>query len=219
MTQTIKRIKQLKVIESFIQADFVKGFKYVDKAGEIVNMFYEGNTPPVFEMNLNGLTIQNIDKQTREIKISPFSFWAHFTEPGSLYDIFSLFEKKLEAIVPILSPAGFRRLGWRNYFVHEFSSEKEREKVLIKFLPNKLLEFNEISLTSKTEKISSQISIKKVFKKSPSKTAALLLDVDHFISYEDSVDLRRIEADLREIKSYLDSQDFLGVVNCILSTR
>lgn len=219
MKQAIRKISQLKIIESFIQADFVKGFKYVDKAGEIVNSFHNGKTPPKFQMNLSELVIVDPDEKTREIKVSPFAFWAHFLEPDTLDRIADLFEKKLELVFPILSPEGFQRLGWRNYFIYEVNNETEREEILAKFLPDSSLEFNEISLSLKVEQVNSQFSLKKVLKKKDPKAVALLFDTDNFTRYEKSVGIDQIKSDLRKIRESFNSEKFIGVVNTILSKK
>ncbi|HEY4505428.1 hypothetical protein A2V80_03140 [Candidatus Woesebacteria bacterium RBG_16_39_8b] len=219
MKQAIRKITQFKIIESFIQTDFVKGFKYVDKAGEIVNSFYNGKTPPRFEMNLSGLVIVDPDEQTKEIKVSPLAFWAHYLEPDTLDRIASLFEKKLEVIFPILSPEGFQRLGWRNYFIYEVNNEAERGEILAKFLPVTSLEFNEISLNLKIEQVNSQFSLKKVLKKKDPKAAALLFDTDNFIRYEEPVGIDQIKSDLRKIRESFSSEKFMGVINTILGKK
>ena len=46
----IKSITDLKLQNSFYQLNLIKGFKYVDKAGEIVNLYHNGNKPPEFNM-------------------------------------------------------------------------------------------------------------------------------------------------------------------------
>ena len=44
---TISKINKLKKIEGFIQLNYTKGFKYIDKAGEFFNCFYnEDKFPP-----------------------------------------------------------------------------------------------------------------------------------------------------------------------------
>ncbi len=41
MSKTIKKLNKLNNLESFIQIDTIKGFKYIDRAGEIVNTYYK----------------------------------------------------------------------------------------------------------------------------------------------------------------------------------
>ncbi|MDP2933714.1 MAG: hypothetical protein Q8N81_06325, partial [bacterium] len=58
MTKTIAKLNKLNNPESFIQINTIKGFKYVDKAGEIVNAYHKKNAAPQFAMGLNGLVIE-----------------------------------------------------------------------------------------------------------------------------------------------------------------
>ena len=56
MVKTITKINNLVNAESFLQVNFVKGYKYVDRAGEIVNYFHTSDKKaPNFVMNLQGL--------------------------------------------------------------------------------------------------------------------------------------------------------------------
>ena len=41
MSKTIQKLNTLKNPESFMQINTIKGFKYVDRAGEIVNAYHK----------------------------------------------------------------------------------------------------------------------------------------------------------------------------------
>ena len=84
MSNTIQKLNKLKNHESFMQINTVKGFKYIDKAGEIVNQYHTENIVPNFEMNLNGLIIKEPKSKIYELKITSQMIWAKFNEIDSL---------------------------------------------------------------------------------------------------------------------------------------
>ena len=43
MSKVIQKLNKLKNPESFFQINTIKGFKYVDRAGEIVNAYHKNN--------------------------------------------------------------------------------------------------------------------------------------------------------------------------------
>jgi hypothetical protein len=71
MSQTVQKLNKLKNPESFIQVNTIKGYKYVDRAGEIVNFYYKNNSAPKFIMGLNGLSIEEPKEKIDELKITP----------------------------------------------------------------------------------------------------------------------------------------------------
>ncbi len=80
MSNKIQKISKLKRSESFIQINTVKGFKYIDRAGEIVNLYHKKNVPPPFNMGLNGLVIDQPKDKIAELKVTPQMIWMKFTD-------------------------------------------------------------------------------------------------------------------------------------------
>jgi len=75
MSKTIQKLNKLKNPESFIQINTIKGFKYVDRAGEIVNAYHKNNSAPQFQMGLNGLVIEQPKDKIDELKINAQVIW------------------------------------------------------------------------------------------------------------------------------------------------
>lgn len=211
----IKKINQLKTIESFIQADFVKGYKYIDKAGELINRFHEGNIPPKFLMNLDGLVIYHPDPKTKEIKVSPTSFWAHFLSPNSLDQISQLFTKKLIVINDVLQPDGYSRLGWRNYFILEIS-KLEKDLITKNLVPSQKFDFKQLAFSINVGSIENNFNIAGAYKKNDPNSPAILLDVDSFITYNKPVDIDQIVRDLKNIREFIVSDQFLKIINQVI---
>lgn len=211
----IRKLSQLKIIESFIQANFVKGYSYIDKAGELVNKFHINDKPPIFSMNLDGLVILDPDEKTKEIKISPLNFWAHYVNPNSLDQIAHIYSEKMDLIHETLRPEGYSRLGWRNYFIAELDSEA-KETILNKFVLSEKFDFRQSAFSVNIKKIECLFNITSAFKKGEPEKPALLIDVDSFVQYSEQSSLDVIKRDLKIIRQNLGGNDFLKVINTVL---
>ncbi len=217
MSNKIDKIQKLNNVESFLQIHFVKGYKYVDKAGEIVNYFHKDKQEPKFSMNLNGLDIFNPDDKIDSIKISPKSFWAHFLQPDSLEQMDSFFGVKASDLIKILDVTDISRVGWRSYFVYEFNTEEDRKNTLKKFTPIPDTEFEEVTFTSVCKKINLIIRVRKVVKSDNTALPALLLDIDFYQRFdEETFDANQIVSKLKEFKEVIRSSELLSLINLIL---
>ena len=76
MSKAIQKLNKLKNPESFLQINTIKGFKYVDRAGEIVNAYHKNNLPPQFLMGQNGLVIGQPKDKIDELKVTAQIIWA-----------------------------------------------------------------------------------------------------------------------------------------------
>jgi len=213
MSKTIAKLNKLNNPESFIQINTIKGFKYVDKAGEIVNAYHKKNSAPQFSMNLNGLVIQEPKDKIEQLKITAQAVWAKFAEPDSLDMISTLFSKEAETVLKILEVEKISRIGWRNYFVYEFADQVKQDEYLKKFTVIKETKPSVIRLEVKTGKdFSANLVIQPVVKNDEAKTLGILFDVD--ISQTGEIGTGDISATLKSFRQYLvDDNGFLSVIN------
>ncbi|MEK7173341.1 MAG: hypothetical protein AAB740_05230 [Patescibacteria group bacterium] len=216
MSKTIVKLNKLKNPESFIQVNTIKGFKYVDKAGEIVNTYHKNNSAPQFQMGLSGLVIEQPKERIDELKITSQVIWARFSKIDSLDMISNLFSKEAESILKILEVEKISRVGWRNYFVHEFLNKGKQEEYLKKFTVIKGTKPSTIRLEVKTSKdFNANLMIQpviKVIKNDAEKATGILFDIDIFQNGE--IEPRNISKLLKEFRQYLaDENGFLSVVN------
>jgi hypothetical protein len=216
MKNKITKIQQLDHVESFLQILFVKGYKYIDKAGEIVNYFYKDHQEPKFSMDLSKLDIFEPDHKINSIKISAQTFWAHFDKPDSLEQIDSYFGSKAHDVIKILEVEQINQIGWRNYFVYKFNTSEDRKKVLSKFNPITDIEFSDITLTTTIQKVNLIIKLRKVVETS-SEQPAILIDIDLYQKYEELIGINLINPTLTKFKEIIRSDIFLGKINDILS--
>lgn len=213
MNKTITKLTKLNNPESFIQLNTIKGFKYIDKAGEIVNAYHKNNSAPQFTMGLNGLIIDNPRSKLDKLKITSQVVWARFTQIDSLDMISDLFVKEAKKILQILEVEKVSRIGWRNYFVYEFQNKIKQDDyikrfTLIKNTKPAVLRF-EVS-TRKNFKAS--LIIQPVIKNDENKTPGILFDVDVF--QNDEINLDDISRVLKSFRQYLaDEKGFLEVIN------
>lgn len=221
--KTISKINELYIAESFLQVDFVKGYKYVDRAGEIVNYFHgENNKAPMFAMSPRGLVINHPDEKTEEVKVSPSSFWAHFVSPDSLEVADDYFRKKVSDVIKIIEVKEISRIGWRNYFVYEFISEEERDGALKKFSPLGDFVFEETYFTSKLDDVSLNFRIRKVTKNADTpeqEVPSILIDADFYKKYENFLVEEKLATGLLSIKNTMRTDGFLNILNEVLQNN
>lgn len=210
MSKKIQKINNLKKLEGFLQLNFVKGFKYVDKAGEFFNNFYEDGKFPMHAMDPTGMTVK-VDAKT-QLKVSPHHLWMHFVEPDSFDYQSREFMKKAELVNSIFEPEKYTRIGWRNYLVYECG------ETYPDIIPKDCIngEFSEIVFTKKIESFDSRISVSKLVKEGTN-TKAILFDIDIFKKKDiNATDFNQISTFLKNIESAYKSDMLLEVVNDLL---
>ena len=213
MSKAIQKLNKLKNPESFIQVNTIKGFKYVDKAGEIVNAYHKNNSAPQFQMGLNGLVVEQPKDKIDELRVTAQVIWAKFSEINSLDLISTLYAKESENILKILEVEKISRVGWRNYYVHEFLNKEKQNEYLKKFTVIKDTKPTIVRLEIKTDKdFSVNLMLQPIIKNDKSKTAGILFDIDIFQNGEfGPKDISKL---LKEFRQYLaDENGFLNVVN------
>lgn len=213
MSSMIQKLNKLKNPESFIQINTIKGFKYIDKAGEVVNKYHHKETAPVFSMGLNGLVIQTPKEKISELKITPQIIWMKFTEIDSLDMVLNLFNTESKSILEILDIDTVSRVGWRNYFIHEFNNQESQEKYfknLTKF-KNGSLAIARFDIDTKKD-FKANLMIQPVIKNDENKTPGVLFDIDIFQTGKiTNADISKV---LNNFKEYLkNSADFLTILN------
>ena len=202
----IKKINNLKNAESFLQINYIKGNKYVDKAGEFINELYDGEKEPLHALTPTGAVIQLNEKE--EVKVGPLNLWIHFVNPDSLEIQKQRFIDIFEKVDSIFTPGKYTRIGWRIYFIFEYD---ETPKILSTDFYGG--DFEEISFRKKIGDISLRINISKVVNNETNQNA-IRFDID-FYKKLDAQDIN-ITADLSEILVAIKSEELLDIINEIL---
>lgn len=210
MSDKIKKLNKLQHPSSFIQLNTIRGFKYVDKAGEIVNEYHNKNTPPEFVMNLNGLVIKNPSSTLDELRITPNTIWARLESAGSLEQIESAFQKNVETITSILEIEKVKRFGWRNYYIFECQSKEEMGGYFKKSSSITMGNLTYLEISIKKGDIEANVRIKQMIKVDDSEKYGVLFDIDTFMNKE--VEVSEIKNLSGQFKTFL-KKDFLSLVN------
>ena len=210
MSKKIQKINNLKKLEGFIQLNFSKGFKYVDKAGEFFNHFYDGDNFPRYVMDPTGMTVR-IDEKT-QLKVSPHHLWMHFVEPGSFDYQSREFMRKANLVNSIFEPEKYTRIGWRSYLVYECGDTYPD------IIPRDCIkgEFSEFVFTKKIQTFDSRISVSKLVKEGIN-TKAILFDIDIFSKQEiDANNFNQVSTFLQNMESAYKSDTLLEIVNDLI---
>lgn len=212
MNKKIQKINNLKKLEGFVQLNFVKGFKYVDKAGEFFNHLYVGDNCPQYAMDPTGMAVK-INEKT-ELKVSPHNLWMHFVEPDSLDLQKREFVKKAELANSIFEPEKYTRIGWRNYFVYD-SGDSYPSIIPKDYLQDS--EFNEIVFTKKINSLEARMRISKLIKPENT-TKAILFDIDLFVKkdFDRENFLSELNRLMNQIETAYRSEELLNLINGLL---
>lgn len=215
MSDIIRKLNKLKNPVSFLQINTIKGFKYVDKAGELINHYHLDDKIPQFRMDLNGLIISNPIEKIDEMKISSEVIWAKSTEVDSLDMVSRIFTNNAQTILSILEVDKISRIGWRNHFVFEFSNREKQVQFFQRLLSinNDNFKLGVINFKIMTDKIFEvNLLLQPVIKNDEKRTPGVLFDVDIYQTKDLQVDtIRQI---FKNFRSYLsDSDGFLNIIN------
>lgn len=214
MNDRIHKINNLKKTDGFLQVDFLKGFKYVDKAGEFMNAISTVDNIPDHAMSPEGMTV-NLNKKT-ELKVSPNQLWMHFAEPVSFDEQKKEFLKKLLLVDRMFEPEKYQRVGWRNFFVYENGI------VPVQVIPSDILAggtFSEVLFTKNIAGFDSRIKLSAV-KNKESGIRGILFDMDIYKKFSTSREedpIGKIKGMLESIGRAFDSEELRELINTLLT--
>lgn len=220
----IAKLSQLKHLASFFQVNLIKGYKYIDRAGEIVNIYHRNNTPPPFSMDLDGLSIAQPLEDVAELRVTSKTFWMRF-EPGqtegeityiaaSLDHLIQTYSKEAKKVLDVLEVEEMSRIGWRNYFAFDFNNKEESENYWKSLTPNPELSLNQLTFTLQEDEIKGKLVITRAIKKEDDKEEvhSVLFDID--LSLHGNFRKNDIEHKLKGFRAYLNGEDqFLKLVS------
>ncbi len=220
----ISKLGQFKHISSFFQINTIKGYKYIDKAGEIIN-FYHKENQPIFDMSHNGLVIFNPIDKISELKISSNVFWTRFeSNPTELNknpcinitpdNLIRIYIQEAKRILQILGVVELSRVGWRNHFVFEFSNKMESDKFWDNLSLTDTLSPTKLIFNIKNGDISGALTLVRIFKEelAGEKTYGVLFDIDIFSRKK--ILITNTEQLLKQFRKYLvDENGFLKLAS------
>jgi len=104
------------LIDVFCQADMVKGWRYLDDAGKIMNRW--DSAFPDKTVGVDGLTMRNKDEVFETLKVNPLVIWLHFSVPEKLEYVVDVSRSTIEGVSEILGVSQYRRIGLRLQYFH-----------------------------------------------------------------------------------------------------
>ncbi|TRZ77354.1 hypothetical protein D4R87_02855 [bacterium] len=209
----ITNINQLKNTDNFIQVDYLKGYKFLDKTGEIFNNFQ--NTGSKIIPGIDNLTVLNSEEWVESLKISSKSLWIHFlfSELLQTEKMIDILNKNIRKIFSVIGVKEVNRIGWRRYFIYDFKNEHQRKETVNKLVSVKNANLKELNIGFQLSDIIFDIRIVKVHRKDG--IPGLLLDVDFYKEYK-NLSAEKIVLELEKIKDLASGEDFLNIINSIL---
>ena len=105
--------------DSFFQANTIKGHRYLDDAGKIMNRW--DSEFPNKDVGLTGLLMRNPDAMLRELRVDSRTIWIHFSFADRLRQITELSINVTTEICDMLEVKQFSRLGLRIQFIYDMS--------------------------------------------------------------------------------------------------
>ena len=212
----IKSITDLKLFNSFYQLNLIKGFKYIDKAGEIVNLYHNEDKPPGFILGIPGLEIKNPEKYVEVLKYSSNRLWIKFNKVDTIDQIIQFIKKPIKITKDIQEVKSVSRIGWRNYFLLELKDMQEINNIekRLEIIPNTNTLLFRIA-HSKNE-IESIIEIELLVNKENKNKKALQINLDAFI--QKNIEIDDVTKETKEIMKYF-KQDFIELINHLLGEK
>ncbi len=220
MKHEIQKLNQLKHIDSFMQINYLRGFKYIDKAGEIVNLFFTNQEAPPYQMTQRELIIKETIADPKTYRIAVDNVWCHDSDPQNLGNLEQSFQKKSCEFLGILDVKEITRVGWRNYFIYELQDREEKNRILSKFVPITDSEFSNMRFQKNICDFECNFIIKGAEKRDEGKTQAIIFDIDCFKNFDASPIAPGDVLDcLTNIREVLNSKNMLEVINLVLATK
>ena len=212
----IKSITDLKLQDSFYQLNLIKGFKYIDKAGEIVNLYYEGDKPPNLNVGIDGLYLKSPEEYIEVLKYSSDRLWMKFDKINTIDQVIQFIRKPINITKDIQKVEIISRIGWRNIFLIELMNTQEVNNIekILEIIPNtNTLSFK---ITHSKNEIKSVIEIELLVSKKEENKKALQINADAFI--QENIKIDDVAKRTKEIMQYFKN-DFIELINQLLREK
>lgn len=216
MKRQIRKLNELKHTDSFMQINFLRGFKYIDRAGEIMNSFYKESNEPPYRMEQRQLIVKYAPDDPKTYRIAVDNVWYHDADPNNLGQLSDSFRQKIQELLGITEVTEVTRTGWRNYFICELSDEQEKKNILTKAVPSIDTELAELRFQKTFGEFSCSVNIRGATKTDEKKTPAIIFDVDCFRTFDNPVDASEAGSQFDQMRKLLQSDQFLMTFNNFL---
>lgn len=222
----VNTIKKLKLENSFLQLNTIKGYLYIDKAGSILNSYINESKPfdLQFNMSINGLIIDSPSINFDKIKITSDSLWFNLKKEKLDFQFknhLDLYLKEAKWISEKLSILKYSRFGWRNHFIHEFEKDTDQQDILKKIFPmaDVNVKLNNFCFSAKVGNINCTFIVSVLEDPENSDLIkGLLIDIDQFYTKEigfSAKDIQKLKDEFQD--SFKPTGEILSFINKIIS--
>ncbi len=215
LMKKIPKLKNLEVADSFIQVNFIKGFSYIDTAGEILNLYQNDEGKITYDMNAQRLVLANDNfpnTSIRELKISVVDLWAKFTNKDLKASIDD-YVTEAKKIFKVTMAKDAKRIGIRRNYIFDPKEQVADLGKLIKIDSSASVELTTMNFTyNHPDGLKGNIKTE-VLVDSEGKRA-ILFDIDIYNRGDSK--LSALKKNLETIEKAFESKDLLSFVNAII---
>lgn len=205
----ITKISKLDNVEGFLQVDYFKGNKYIDKAGEFLDSLYVSREEaPIYSMTPKGAEII-FEKGKKRIEVNGTRLWTGYVAPDTLEIQKQFFTKVFDNAVNLFAPASYSRVGWRNHFVTE---ENISDTIFFKKEEWYGGDFREVYIEKSFNDIKSNIRISRVQNRD-TQANGLMFDIDLYKQFKDETNSSAVKEAISNIADNFNSDEILQLIN------
>lgn len=208
----MKKITDLVLSESFMQINTIRGYRFIEKSGEIINLFHsEKKTPPLFNLDMNGLLIKNPIENIIELKVNANMIWFRYMNLLDAKTNIKSFITLTDKILDVLDVSEISRIGWRTRYIFPFKNEIEFNNFFQSIVKIEGINESEIK-TSFFPGNNLQAYLQIIPVQNNNKEFGVLIDVDIFLVEEHTT--KDIDKYLMKFWDYLNEKNgFLKILN------
>lgn len=104
-------MENLQLTKAYCQVNLLKGNRYLDDAGKIMNLYDEEF--PEKSVGIEGLSMVNKGADLEELRVSTVRIWFAFREPDTRQYVYDQARRRIDEIVQIIHVTHARRFGLR----------------------------------------------------------------------------------------------------------
>lgn len=217
----IRKLNELKNIDSFMQVDIYKGYSYLDRQGLLLNHFLDGKSKSAPKLQNDGLLVEELNNGIQSYKITPSRLWAHFTNPPNIGKTRRAFIDTTIDVIKLLNIEQLKRIGWRNKYVFGFDNVEDLQKATANFVPRLKGKLTEITYSKDLDNgIHQTINIEPVQKLQDIPNLpeyGILFDIDTYLKFPEMVSSSMLSSMLDKIQAFLVSPDSIAEFNIFVS--
>ena len=104
------------LVDAYFQARTVKGYRYLDDAGKIMNQW--DTYFPEKTVGIDGLNMANMDAVLRRLRVDMNNIWLNLNIPDNIDQVVNLAHDTTTRVAEIIGVDQFRRVGLRLEYVY-----------------------------------------------------------------------------------------------------